>query len=110
MAEQLTHKIPAEDIEAMVRISAQLEARAEPLRTELRELMRVVADMPARLWTGCFLGIIVDILQETHPKNEVAGAVIGIGVAMLYRAGAELAPISHLVTSLWDDFERMTSA
>jgi hypothetical protein len=109
MAERPTQEIPARDLEAMVRISAQLELKAEPLRAELRRLMVAVEDRPHRLWTGTLLGILVDVLLESHPKYELAGAVIGIGVAMFWRPGADLTPILELVTNLWADFEKMSA-
>jgi len=110
ISDRPTQEIPAKDLEAMVRISAQLEAAAEPLRDDLRRLVAAIGDVPPRLWTGSLLGIILDVFQESHPRNELAGAVLGIGVAMFYRPGAELTPITDMVATVWAEFSRMTTA
>jgi hypothetical protein len=106
MGESQTQQISPEELEAMVRLSVVLDEHADRLRAEMRHLIAAVGE-PPKLWTGSILGIILDVLLESHPKDELTGAVIGIGVAMWYRAGADLAPILELVQKLWADFEGM---
>jgi hypothetical protein len=88
-------------MEAVARLSMQLDDRAEPLRAEIRRLIAEVEDLPPQLRSGALLEIVGGVLVESHPRNAIAGSLLGIGVAEFHRAGADLATVTAVVDQIW---------